>query len=149
MVCNLNTLINKKCINHTPTKPPRKIQWGVPFQWSHRLTAYNFPKNKPPKRHFLQSLLKREEDCLFRTSFVDTSDRDIILKQKLVNITVASENENYISFGKPSVFEIKSSIDSKNNLLLFEKWILSLQLTSAYKKPTLEKTVYISARFNQ
>ena len=56
-------------------------------------TATSLKKN-PPKRHFPQSLLKREEDRLYRTTFVDTSDRDIILKQKLGNITAESENKN-------------------------------------------------------
>ena len=55
---------------------------------------YNLPENKPPKRQFSQSLLKLEEDGLYRISFVDTSDRNIILKQKLGNITAESENKN-------------------------------------------------------
>ena len=90
-------------------------------------------------RHFTQSLSRYEEDHLFRSSFFDNSDGDIILKQKLVNITVELENKNYISFGKSSVFETKSSIYSKNDSLLLEKRILSRQLMSAYIKPTLER----------
>ena len=113
MVYNLNTLINKKCINHTPTKPAKKIQWGVPFQWSHRLTAYNFPRNKPPKKHLLQSLLKREEDRLFRTSFVDTYDKDIILKQKLVISQLSQKTR--------TIYHLENLLSSKLNRLLSQK----------------------------
>ena len=51
-------------------------------------------KINPPKRYVSKNLSKRAEDRLYRISFVDTSDRDIILQQKLVNITVESENKN-------------------------------------------------------
>ena len=136
---NLNILRIKKCVNHAPTKPSRKIHWGVSFQWSRRLKAYNFPKNKPPKRHFSQSLLKREEDRHNRTSFLDTSDRDILWITGNKKNTVEPESRNFISFAKPSAFEIKSSIESKNSTLLFGKWILNRQLMLAYTKSTLER----------
>ena len=71
----------------------KKRPWRVSFQCSHRLKAYNSRKNKPSKRHFSQSLLKREKGRLYRTFFIDTSDRDIILKQKLKNISVELENK--------------------------------------------------------
>ena len=43
-----------------------------------------------------------------------------------------SENKKF------SVFKIKSSIETKNDSLLFERWVLSRQLMSAYTTPTLE-----------
>ena len=136
-------MINKKSINYAATKPSRNIRWGVPFQWRCKPKAYNFPKKIPPhKRH--------EEGHLCRTSFVGAFVREIILKPKLVNITIESENKNYISFGKPFVFKIKSFIESKNYSLLFEKWILSLQLMSACTKPTLERLfTYFLALINR
>ena len=73
----------------------RNIHWGVPIKWSCRLIAYNLPQNKLPKTYFSQSLSKLEERRLYISSFVDTSNRHIILKQNSW-ISVESAN-NWIS----------------------------------------------------
>ena len=79
--------------------------------------------SKTVKKYPWRSLLpvKSQIYSLYRSSFVDTSDRDIILKQKLVNITVESENKNQIWLGKPSVFKVKSSIESKKWLVFWKR----------------------------
>ena len=128
---NLNIFKNKKCINQATTKPLRNIHSRVSFHWSRRLKAYNFPENKPPKRHFSQSLLKREEDHRNRTSFVDTSESQETRKTQL-NQKTRTKFHSHLQIS-PSIFEFKSSIESKKDSLSFEKWILSRQSVSHCK----------------
>ena len=124
-------------MNYATTKRSRNIHWGVPIQWIRRLKVYNVPKTTPStpsphpplsppsssssssssskKKTFLREPVKTWGTSLYRISFVDTSNRSIILKQKLMNIMAESENKKF------SVFKIKSSIETKNDSLCYLK----------------------------
>lgn len=71
----------KRHKSHTPKKNPQETSIEKCPLSEARFKAYNVPK-KNPKWYFSQSLLRSVEVCLYRTSLVGTSGRDIILKQR-------------------------------------------------------------------
>ena len=117
----------------------------------HELSTNNTLKKHPLSHsshtHFSQSLLQTWKHNLYSPTFVDTSDRDITLKQRLMNIAVESGNKNYMSLRKPSVFEIKSSIESK--IVIWKLDFESAIDVSIYTANYIGKIVYISESENK
>ena len=91
---NLNILkIKNEQITHQQNPQEISIEEST-FSEAVDFKACNFPKDKPPKRHSSQSLLKREKDRLNITSFVSTSNRGIIWITESKKNTVEIENRN-------------------------------------------------------